>query len=123
MLDWSVSGPFIDGVPTEGDPSLRFFDTKNNRTCLEQMENMAEDPANAEDVLKMNADDFGENGDDMYDETRYACASRPPTPDSPWTGQSVNPWAPAVLEHEMKEQRRVKRHRDHGKGIPPEAVT
>ncbi len=123
MLDWSVSGPFIDGVPTEGDPSLRFFDTKNNRTCLEQMENMAEDPANAEDVLKMNADDFGEHGDDMYDETRYACASRPPTPDSSWAGQAVNPWAPAVLEHEMKEQRRVKRHRDHGKGLPPDAVT
>ncbi len=123
MLDWETSGPFVDGKPTEGDPLLRFFDTPNNRKCLEQLENMAVDPSDPEDVLKVNADDFGEGGDDMYDETRYACASRPPTPESPWGGSEPDAWSPAVLEHEMKEGRRVKRHIDRGKGIPPEAVT
>jgi hypothetical protein len=122
MLDWETSGPFVDGKPTEGDPLLRFFDTPNNRKCLEQLENMAIDPSDAEDVLKVNADDFGEGGDDMYDETRYACASRPPVPDSQWGETELNAWDPAVLEHEMKEGRRVKRHTDKGKGMPPEAV-
>jgi len=122
MLDWETSGPFVGGKPTEGDPRLRFFDTPNNRKCLEQMENMTVDPRDPEDVLKVNADDFGEGGDDMYDETRYACASRPPSPDSPWAQSELDAWSPAVLEHEMREGRRVKRHTDKGKGVLPDAV-
>ncbi len=122
VLDWETSGPFVDGKPTEGDPQLRFFDTPNNRKCLEQLENMTVDPRDPEDVLKVNADDFGEGGDDMYDETRYAVASRPPTPDSPWAESELDAWSPAVLEHEMREQRRSKRHKGPGKGVPPDAV-
>lgn len=123
-LDWTNTGPFIEGKPTEGDPMLQFIDTKNNRTCLEQLENMVEDPGDAEDVLKVQADDFGEGGDDMYDETRYAIASRPPTPSSPFDGEvPFDAWSPEALKSEMDAGRKVKRHTNKGRGIIPDAVT
>lgn len=59
------------------DPGLRFMDNPGNRACLDVMEAMVLNPNDLEDVLKVDADDYGEGGDDMYDETRYAVASRP----------------------------------------------
>ena len=35
------------------------------------------DPDKAEDALKVDADEHGDGGDDMYDETRYGLMSRP----------------------------------------------
>jgi hypothetical protein len=119
-LDWTVSGPIIKGRPSAGDPQLLFIDTPNNRRCLEQLENMVEDPTDPEDVLKVNADDFGEGGDDLYDETRYAVASRPITPRSPWRDESVS-WQDG-LEAEALAQHKSRPHRG-GKGPGPEAVT
>lgn len=68
VLDWTASGPIMNGKPTEGDPRLMFFDTPNNRRCFEQFEAMVADPSDLEDVLKVDADDFGQGGDDFVDE-------------------------------------------------------
>jgi hypothetical protein len=120
-LDWSVSGPIMDGKPTEGEPRLMFIDTAGNRRCLDQLENVVADPADLRDVLKVDANEFGEGGDDHYDETRYAVASRPLTPKGPWKDQPIDAWAPEVLAHEADASRRVKRSKVPGPRVIPEA--
>lgn len=67
-------------VPDGGRPRFRFMDTAGNRKCLAQMQAMQIDPDNLEDALKVDADHAGRGGDDGYDETRMALASRPLTP-------------------------------------------
>ena len=103
-LSWRNTGP--DG--TVGDPGLRFFDEPGNRACFEQLETMVTDPDDAEDVLKVDADEFGEGGDDFYDETRYGMASRPRRAPNPMTEQVVKPFAATTLRHESEMQRRPK---------------
>lgn len=58
-------------------PRFKLMDTPGNRRCFEQLTSIVVDPDHPEDALKMNADEFGQGGDDMYDETRYGLASRP----------------------------------------------
>lgn len=61
-----------------GDPPrFRLFDTPNNRAVFECLESRVSDPDAPEDVLKVDADDSGQGGDDHYDQVRYALASRP----------------------------------------------
>jgi len=58
----------------DGKPRLFFF-----RNCVEVFNNVASmqlDPKDPEDVLKVDADDYGMNGDDLYDAFRYALMSR-----------------------------------------------
>lgn len=63
-----------EGVP----PRFLLMDTPGNQRCFEQLTAMVCDPDDPEDALKVDADpNTGEGGDDMYDETRYALASRP----------------------------------------------
>jgi hypothetical protein len=57
--------------------AFAFMDTPGNRLCFEQMQGMMLDPDKAEDALKVDADEHGEGGDDLYDETRYGLMSRP----------------------------------------------
>lgn len=57
--------------------AFAFMDTPGNRACFEQCQGMMLDPDKAEDALKVDADEHGEGGDDMYDETRYGLMSRP----------------------------------------------
>jgi len=52
------------------EPRLKFFDT-TSRT-YNQLVEMQHDPNRPEDVLKVNADEEGEGGDDLYDALRYA---------------------------------------------------
>jgi hypothetical protein len=82
----------------DSEPWLRFFDTETNRRCFEQLETRVTDPDDPEDVLKTDADEWGEGGDDLYDETRYAVSSRPAPAPSTW-GASEQPsaWAPEML--------------------------
>jgi hypothetical protein len=119
-LDWTNTGPIIHGEVTEGEPRLLFRDTPGNRRCLEQIENMVSDPSDPEDVLKMDANEFGEGGDDHYDETRYAVASRPLTPAGPWKDQPIDINAPEVLAHEAHTKRLVKRSKVPGPRVIPE---
>jgi len=91
---------------TGWDPMLRFMDTDGNRKCFEQLESMTTDPDDMEDVLKLDADDFGEGGDDMYDETRYATASRPsPAPSIGVKERDVEAWSSSTLAYEAEQQR------------------
>ena len=78
------------------------MNTPGNLKCIEQLESRVADPDNIEDVLKTDADDFGEGGDDSYDETRYGAMSRyapatKPPDDAPWSA-----WDPAVLAAERE---------------------
>jgi len=49
---------------------LKFF--SNTTPVFEQLLTVQHDPKKPEDVLKMNADDNGDNGDDIFDALRYA---------------------------------------------------
>ena len=64
-------------------------------------------PDDPEDVLKVNADPItGIGGDDFYDETRYALASRPGVASSNWKDQEVRVFAKETLLYEMEKSRR-----------------
>lgn len=59
-------------------PRFRLMDTPGNQRCFDQLAGIVTDPDDPEDALKVDADpNTGEGGDDSYDETRYALASRP----------------------------------------------
>lgn len=112
---WKTTGP--EGTP--GEPNLLFFDTETNKRCFEQLETRVTDPDDLEDVLKTDADDWGEGGDDLYDETRYAMASRPMPARSAWgDADQVNAWSPEALAAERdrltkgRGDRMVRRHED-----------
>ncbi len=64
---------YLSGDP----PRFRLFDTPNNRAVFECLETRVSDPDDLEDVLKVDADESGQGGDDHYDQVRYALASRP----------------------------------------------
>ena len=58
------------GNPKEGIPATWFI-TENCEGLVRQMPNMLVDEKRPEDVLKMDANEFGEGGDDSYDCARY----------------------------------------------------
>lgn len=60
-----------------GRPRFFIFDTPENRKVLECLESMVTDPDKPEDALKVDADEFGDGGDDPYDMVRYGLMSRP----------------------------------------------
>jgi phage terminase large subunit len=96
---WQTTGP----AGGTGEPMLRFFDTDMNRRCFEQLETRVIDPDDPEDVLKTDADEWGEGGDDLYDETRYAIASRPSPAKSTWGSQEqIQAWSPEALAAERE---------------------
>jgi hypothetical protein len=75
--------PATEDEPIQ-EPAFRLMDTEGNRRCFDQLSAMVSDPDDPEDALKVDGDpDTGEGGDDMYDETRYALASRPRKAGSP----------------------------------------
>lgn len=96
----------IEPDGSDGKPQLVFFNNPGNFACIQQLESMTPDPDNLEDVLKINADDFGRGGDDMYDETRYAMASRPQSGDEVFGSQHVDAWAQETLEWERENKLR-----------------
>ena len=52
------------------DPQLKFF--KNTEPVYDVVSGMQFDEKKPEDVIKMDADDYGVGGDDVYDALRYA---------------------------------------------------
>ena len=61
-------------------PRFQICDTLTNRRVYDCLESRVSDPDDPEDILKTDADDRGEGGDDAYDMVRYGLASRPLTP-------------------------------------------
>ena len=82
------------------DANLRAFE------CMESR--VADVDKNIEDVLKTNANEFGEGGDDDYDADRYAMAGRPNRAFSVGLEVDVSAFSPEVLEHEARVMRTVK---------------
>jgi phage terminase large subunit len=111
-LAWKNTGP--GGV--EGDPALRFFRNEGNVRCYNQLEAMVPDPDDPEDVLKVDADEYGESGDDFYDETRYACASRPRKTPSMFVRGNVSAFSPESLKADVE---RLYRREDTRPKMPP----
>jgi hypothetical protein len=94
VLSYKGRGP----NQTDGTPKLRFFDTETNRRCFDQLESCVTDPDDPEDVLKTDADDWGEGGDDLLEETRYAMCSRPSAAKSTWgSAEQPSAWDPEML--------------------------
>ena len=56
---------------------FRVFDTPSNNNVLLCLEGRITDPKHPEDVLKQDANQDGQGGDDDYDMVRYGLASRP----------------------------------------------
>jgi len=66
-----------DGEGNNWRPRFQWFDTPGNRACFDQCASLPRDEKHPEKPAKMDADPSGQGGDDMFDETRYALASRP----------------------------------------------
>ncbi len=117
FLAWKGVGPNGE----DDDPRFVWIDTPGNRRAVAAIQTIVVNPDNPEDALKVDADpQTGAGGDDDFDQVRYALASRPITPRSPWRDEPpVNAWSPEVLEYESREQRRVKRDRSR-RERPPE---
>ena len=90
---------------TEITPNLLFVRTEGNNKCFQQLESMPVDPDKQEDALKSDADLFGQGGDDFYDETRYALASRAPPSPSRFLDSNYSSWDPKTLAMEAHNQR------------------
>lgn len=91
-----------EAVNPEQEDGIRLFflDNEGNRRCFEQLEARVADPDDPEDVLKTDADDWGEGGDDMYDETRYAISSRYQSAKPQGLDKPVESWSQEVLAAE-----------------------
>ncbi|MFN7341548.1 MAG: terminase large subunit domain-containing protein [Opitutia bacterium] len=115
MLAWRT---VEKGEP--GQPRLRFFDTPRCRRLFEALRTLVTNPANPEDVLKIDADDdTGQGHDDFYDAFRYAITSRPlPNLSAAVAGElpALSSFSPEILaaEHEAKY-----RHRSRPLGTHP----
>ena len=72
MTAWQKVGK--GGTP--GAPRFVWFDTPSNQKAFDVCANMVLDDTRPEDVLKVDANDNGEGGDDDYDQIRYALQSR-----------------------------------------------
>jgi phage terminase large subunit len=115
-IAWRGRGPAIPGqfdrngrpVREDGLPGLRFMDTRINRVAFDQLTNITLNPDDPEDALKVDADEMGQNGDDFYDQIRYAMASRPPRPAHPIKQEQAHAWDKDVLENEARELRTVR---------------
>lgn len=64
------------GNPKEGLPAS-WFVSESCEELIYTMPNMITDDKRPEDVLKVDANEFGEGGDDSYDCARYALMARP----------------------------------------------
>ncbi len=93
---------------TNGVPSLLICDTPGNRWAIERMLEATPDPTNPDDVLKVDANEDGEGGDDALDCLRYGLAS---------TGDAR---APAGLGPSKEPDRALRFDLEKGRFIEPE---
>lgn len=97
----------IEAGNVDGEPNFYWMDTPENHKAFERIQMITIDPDDAEDALKVNADPVtGEGGDDDFDETRYALASRPIRSMPTWQDVDIRAFSKSVLQHEMETGRR-----------------
>lgn len=75
FIAWKGTQEDKDGQPKDGKP--RFFIFRNCQGVYDNLADRIFDPTRPEDVLKVDADENGEGGDDDYDMVRYGLMSRP----------------------------------------------
>lgn len=98
----------LQGPPPDPEPQLVWFDTLGNRKTLGQLELMVTDEHDLEDVRKVDADEYGEGGDDDYDQVRYASSHHPGAAASrPGTPFGISAPATLAAEHERLYRRRT----------------
>lgn len=87
-----------------GDPQLKFF--RNVEPVFEVVASMQYDDKKPEDVLKVDANDQGEGGDDLYDAFRYGLVTwlRPPK-----VKKDVKAGSGESIINEIKRLERMKR--------------
>jgi hypothetical protein len=91
----------------DGEPNFYWMDTEGNHKSFENIQVITVDPDDPEDALEVDADPLsGDGGDDDYDETRYALASRPQRSMPTWAEADVRAWSRAVLVAEVEKGRR-----------------
>lgn len=98
---------------SESEPRFRWFETVGNRKCFEQCQSIMLDPDKPEEPLKANADENGDGGDDMFDETRYGLASRPLK--AKVIEPDVRCFDPAVMAAERETMMTLKGRREQAK--------
>jgi hypothetical protein len=76
-----------EGTKT-GIPQLQFFE--NTEPVFDQIASMQYDDRRPEDVVKVDADDFGYGGDDLYDCLRYNLHTHLHPPKSPAKPKDIN---------------------------------
>lgn len=69
---------------------FKVHETPGNNDVVLVLESRITDPKHPEDVLKQDANQDGQGGDDHYDMTRYGLASRPLVPIAPTVGRSAD---------------------------------
>lgn len=88
-----------------GDPQLRFFE--NTIDVFNQVRSMQIDPKKPEDVIKINADEDGTGGDDLYDGLSYGIMARLyPSPDKK---PEIKEGTGAELMEFVKMKQRIKK--------------
>jgi hypothetical protein len=108
---WMHTGPRTPEEPqgSRGHPGIVWFkgDPGNETafTCLEDRTMSEDDP---EDVEKVDADEWGEGGDDDYDQIRYAVASIDLKSEVEIGRRAPSAWSEATLHHMYEEGHRVK---------------
>jgi hypothetical protein len=88
---------------------FKVHDTPSNNDALLCLESRITDPKRPEDVLKQDANQDGQGGDDPYDMVRYGLASRPLLPDAPAVGrpQDIHPGINPATGHRLDKGRKV----------------
>lgn len=75
FIAWKALKEDKDGKPIDGKP--KFFIFQNCSAVYDTVASMIFDDHSPEDVLKVDADENGQGGDDNYDMVRYGLMSRP----------------------------------------------
>ena len=88
-----------DGSP-DGRPRLLICDTPGNQWAIARLLELSPDPSNPDDLLKIDANDDGEGGDDAADCLRYGVASPPWVPRSPVP--TAEPWTQGLDNKEWQ---------------------
>lgn len=102
VLGWNLMRHLLavrrDDAGTVLPPKFLIADTPGNRKTLANLKNAVTDPDDPEDVLKEDANEMGEGGDDPRDMVRYGLSIRAAKGIQPVT-QRERPFAPDLDDH------------------------
>ena len=95
--------------PTHRPPRFKIMATAANLRVFETLEGMVTDPDRPEDALKVDADEYGQGGDDAYDMVRYGLAARPLVGKAPVDETEFSAFSPEALASDMEQRKQTAR--------------